>query len=129
MQERRHIRRFNLKLPCIIKAVRRQADMAFEVMTRNISAGGAYINIAEPLPVGTHLTIEVMIRRKAGDASHSGCGCVKVGAEVLRTDALGMAVEFDDQYRIFQINDPGASGQHLEDTTNASDKTLCHCAD
>ena len=103
MNERRSNRRYNLQLTCAISTSSPDAQAPCELVTDNISSGGAYLYTTSPYPVGTRLKIQIMIRR----SSHSDLGftgaCINVWGEVLRIDTAGMAVEFDDQYRIFQI--------------------------
>lgn len=102
-----------MKLPCIMTPLERKDENVHHGMTRNISAGGALINAVNALLVGTRLIIQILIPSPArGDVAHSGA-CVRLCGEVVRADFLGNAVEFDDQYHIFQI------GKMAEEDDNA----------
>ena len=110
MEDRRTLRRFNLKLACRIWAHNRHGGQDhYEVVTDNISSGGAYFATYSPFRVGTRLNIRIMIQRSNRSGPCSDRSCVSICGEVVRTDASGVAVEFDDQYLILQV----ASGVEL----------------
>jgi hypothetical protein len=104
MEERRSLRRFNLQLPCLIRARGRDGETHYKLLSGNISSGGAYFGVPSPFDVGTQVTIHIIIRRSGPTVSRSGDSCIKVQGEVLRAGESGMAVEFDDQYHISRIS-------------------------
>jgi PilZ domain len=103
MEERRSSRRFNLLLTSVVSAYDRDGYVHCELVTDNISAGGAYFCTPYPYAVGTHVSLQIMIRRNGNSSFPSHGACVNVRGEVVRTDASGIAVEFDDQYHMVQI--------------------------
>lgn len=91
-------------MPCIIGPIDQAGQVHDQLVTHNISAGGAYINTVLSVPVGTRLKIQIIIEGRPDRRSAArGSACVSLYGEVVRTDASGIAVEFDDQYHIFQI--------------------------
>jgi PilZ domain len=104
MEERRALRRFNLKLPCTLCAYGGKEQARCELVTSNISSGGAYFSTLSPYTVGTRLSMRLMIQRSKSGSAAAYRACVGVHGEVVRADAWGMAVEFDDVYRIFRIS-------------------------
>ena len=106
MEERRSQRRFNLKLTCLMRVCGSEEPMRCEMVTENISAGGAYFYTVSPLAVGVRLSMQIMIQRTDRSGSSLSGACVSICGEVLRVDVMGMAVEFDDQYRIFRRPTP-----------------------
>ena len=103
MEERRFNRRFNLQLTCLLCRSNGDASAPRELVTDNISSGGAYFYTSSPYPVGTRLNIQVMVRRLGNLDANANGSYISICGEVHRTDAVGMAVEFDDQYHIFQV--------------------------
>ncbi len=113
MEDRRTMRRFDLKLPCFTRATNLRGDPV-QLATRNISSGGAFLMTEMPMPVGTRLTMEIVICRASGSADCASGGCVRLNGEVLRAEASGMAVEFDDQYLIFQVGGRSRTGRRRD---------------
>ena len=101
--DRRAMRRFDLKLPCLTAPTGRDGGMDGEWVTLNISAGGAFINAVNVLSVGTRLEIQILVPSTGGRISDHGGAVVQLCGEVVRADAMGTALEFDDQYYIFQM--------------------------
>ena len=63
------------------------ADVCFDAMTENLSAGGIFLRTEQTLPVGQLVTINFSIP----STSHPS---ITVKAEVLRTNQKGMALQF-----------------------------------
>jgi hypothetical protein len=104
MDERRTMRRFSLRLPCLICVLDNCVEEAvYQTETDNISTGGAYLRTAVPMPPETRLNLELLVRR-GGEAQQS-CpeSCVCLSGQVMRSDPTGMAVRFDGSYQIVGI--------------------------
>jgi hypothetical protein len=104
MDERRTMRRFSLRLPCLICVLDNCVEEAvYQMETDNISTGGAYLRTAVPMPPETRLNLELLVRR-GGEAQQS-CpeSCVCLSGQVMRSDPTGMAVRFDGSYQIVGI--------------------------
>jgi hypothetical protein len=108
-KERRSMRRFELKLPFLTAPSGKDKEIDGRWLTHNISAGGAYINAVHVLPVGTRLEIKLLIPRTGSSSFVQGGAVVRLCGEVVRADEKGTALEFDDQYRIFQMDEMEAS--------------------
>lgn len=104
MNERRCSRRFDLKLPCLIcVAEDEHPEEILRTETLNISTDGAYFAIGKPLPHDTRMSIELMVQRSAeGSDCHDG-SCISLHGRVVRSNAAGIAVRFDQQYQITRI--------------------------
>lgn len=104
MQERRREQRFDLKLPCLVTVLESGLNKdLLQIETSNISYSGAYLCTSSPLPAGTCITIEVLVRLdKSETCAHPG-SCINLNGQVLRSDAEGMAVKFDGRYQISSI--------------------------
>jgi hypothetical protein len=103
MKERRKMERFDLKLPATFELLTPyQGNGSFNLLTTNICAGGAYFHTTQPLPEGTRVKIDLVLLpdklRRFKDKSKKAY--VKVTGRVLRSEAEGMAVCFDEDYEI-----------------------------
>ena len=93
--------RFTLELPALISMINESGKTrAFEVMTKNICAGGAFLLTDKPLSVGTDLKMNLILSldnlKKMGGRSSR----IDVSGSVVRTELKGMAVCFDKKYSI-----------------------------
>jgi hypothetical protein len=71
--------------------------------TCNISSAGAYLATRSPLPEGTRMTIEMIVRHTAKTGDEPVGSCISLRGMVVRVNESGMAVEFDEQYQISRI--------------------------
>ncbi len=103
MEERRKLERFDL-----IALARVQTESAnnrretYDLTTRNISSGGAFLLAPSPIAEGTDVRMEFvlsldMLKRFSGER---GRARVRVKGKVLRSDPDGIAVRFDGNYKI-----------------------------
>ena len=68
--------------------------------TRNICSGGAFLETAKPLPMGTHVTLQLLLPLDKLDSIELEQAQVAVSGEVIRIEKAGMAVRFDESYHI-----------------------------
>jgi hypothetical protein len=104
MEDRRTMRRFSLRLPCLICVLDDcVGEAVYPTETENICSGGAFLRTGNPLSPGTRLTIELLVQRgnEAPQARAESCVCLT--GEVVRCGPQGMAVRFDAQYQIVRI--------------------------
>ena len=105
--------RFSMHLPVRVASISGGDDESFgELITANISSGGAFISTDHPLPIASRIAMEFLIsfidlkklrfilsldslRRCAGKPAW-----VKATGVVIRHDEGGMAVIFDDDYQL-----------------------------
>jgi hypothetical protein len=101
MKERRRLERFDLTLPTTIEILDPETGVSgtsFDSLTRDVSSGGAFFLTGDPLPIGTHVMADMVL--KAEHLRHpSGYPQIKTAGLVVRAEPTGMAVRFDGQYR------------------------------
>lgn len=99
--EKREMERFSLKLSTKVSMIDEGGKpRSFAAMTRNICAGGAFLKIAQPLPVETDVKINLILpmdnfRKLGGRSSH-----IDISGSVIRTESEGMAICFNKKYHI-----------------------------
>jgi len=103
LNDRRKLERFDLKVPAKIEVVDQdQGREELNLMTKDICAGGAFFNTPDPLPKGTQVKIDLILdgklRSLVGRQAH-----VKVTGMVLRSESIGMAIGFDEDYKIISL--------------------------
>jgi len=93
--------RYSLELPAWI-SVNDGSDkpLTIEVRTRNICAGGAFVQTEQPLPVETEITMDLILPLDKLQKMGGRRSRIDVSGSVIRTEAEGMAVSFFKNYRI-----------------------------
>ena len=99
--KKRSLERYDLKLP---------ASLAFEdnagqhsclnLFTRNICAGGAFLETSSPLPLGTSVKLDLSLPMDKFNGQAAQHTRISVSGAVIRSDNTGMAVCFDERYEI-----------------------------
>jgi len=102
MIEKRRVARFDLKLKACLRAAGDEAESAatYELTTRDISTGGAFLYTSTPLTVGTPVDVHLILAPERQESQVLKKAWVQVSGSVLRTDEDGMAVCFDDDCKI-----------------------------
>ena len=105
--EKRGLERFELEIPAKIKVISpQQEDISLDLLTSDISSGGAFFYTKQPLEKGTDVKIDLIlpinklikkIDDLAGDFQHT---YIKISGKVLRTESRGMAIVFNEDYEI-----------------------------
>jgi LuxR family transcriptional regulator, positive regulator of biofilm formation len=90
-KECRALERFSLKLPTRI-SVLESGNPRLELLTADISAGGAFFPTPKPLPEGLTVLVELTLRRESGEG---GASRITVRGKVLRSQPDVMAVRFE----------------------------------
>ena len=100
--ERRNNDRLLLEVPVMVSTIDEKGkEKTIELMTSNISSGGAFMKSDHPLEVGTAVKMDIILSfgedrfRKNKKTSH-----IDIGGSVIRTERNGMAVCFNTQYKI-----------------------------
>jgi len=97
--------RFTLELPALISMIDESGKQrAFEVMTKNICAGGAFLLTDKPLLVGTDIKMDLILPLDNLEKMGGQRSRIDVSGSVIRTESQGMAVCFDKKYNISPIN-------------------------
>ena len=107
MQYKRKLERFSLKAPAkIIPIDSNRKKSAFDLETNNVSAGGAFFHTSQSLPEGTQVEVDVVlpldkleILRDSSKQVH-----LKISGRVVRSETEGIAVCFDKDYQIRQLD-------------------------
>ena len=105
MEDKRAYERFDLEVPANIEFARSgQGEMDLvSLKTINISAGGAFFRTDDPLPPGTRVKLDLTLSiEKLKELLDSHCR-IKVEGEVIRSEDLGIAIKFDDNYEIMPV--------------------------
>lgn len=89
--ESRELERFSLKLPSRVFPLE-PGSPALDLMTENISAGGAFFLTGKPFSEGLNVLVELILKRESG---RGGASRVRVKGKVLRSQPNGMAVCFE----------------------------------
>ncbi|OEU80823.1 MAG: hypothetical protein BA865_11470 [Desulfobacterales bacterium S5133MH4] len=122
MQERREYERFDLRLPGKIEVVVSGKQEIVDVLTSDISAGGAYFCATECIPDGTQVRIRLTIDSERLRELTGKQGLIDGEGIVVRSSAKWMAVSFDGKHNTLplrgvelepqkQVNYPGLSGK------------------
>jgi len=103
MHERRKLDRFDLKVPAKIEVTTPGPETEiFNLLTSDICSGGAFFHTPQPLPEGTQVKIDLILPldklKKLKDDFKQAY--IEVTGTVLRCEATGMAICFNEDYRI-----------------------------
>ena len=99
MRERRKFERLSLRLPTKMEVVSPQQKRdTFELLTSDVSAGGAFFPTNEPLPTGTQVQLQLTLASETIRELTAAQGCMTLEGTVVRSGPTGMAVHFDENY-------------------------------
>lgn len=96
MRGQRKMTRFDLKLPATVSVADSEGAELLEFETQDISQGGAYLRNGKPLAIETVVDVELVLPlgrlvEIKGNKVH-----VKLSGVVVRSDAEGIAIRFDE---------------------------------
>jgi LuxR family transcriptional regulator, positive regulator of biofilm formation len=93
-ENNREFERFDIEFPATVLA--QQLNSRQNISTKDISAGGAFLQTVEPYEEGIKVVLELVISN-ATIKKLTGCeSCIKVNGTVVRSDSNGMAIRFND---------------------------------
>ena len=99
--ERRNMERFDLELSALLSINDESGNQrAVEVTTRNICSGGAFFKTDNPLPVGTDVKMDLILPMEKLDTGKVNRSHIDVSGFVIRSEKHGMAVCFNNRYKI-----------------------------
>ena len=99
VRERRKFERFSLGLPTRIEVVSpQQKNETFELLTSDVSAGGAFFPTNKPFPTGTQVQLRLILLNEIIRELTGAQGCVRLVGKVIRSNLTGMAIYFDENY-------------------------------
>ena len=100
----RKVQRFILTVPALIEShTGPSAHVKRELLSRDVSSGGAFFLTPDPLDVGTQLVVSMVLKPQFAKHSKSRRARVTVGGKVLRKESTGMAVQFEKSYKIASV--------------------------
>jgi hypothetical protein len=103
-KEKRKMDRFSMELAAWISTVDNNGNpRSFEVVTRDICAGGAFLQTDQPLSVGTDIEMNLVLPLNNLSMVGSRRSRIDVSGSVVRTESQGMAVSFNKRYQISPV--------------------------
>jgi hypothetical protein len=118
MKEQRKLERFTLKLPAKIEMViSGQRKRIFDLQTSNICAGGAFFPTTQPIAEDTRVKIDLFLsfdklKTILDKVKLGGQARIGVKGTVVRSESVGMAVCFDEDYQIIPLQGLSNSGSN-----------------
>ncbi len=106
-KERRREQRFDLRLPARLETLSRHPDktpVVLNLVTRDISSCGAFFPTESALDVGTRVQVNLVLIPERPRTSEVKRALIKIVGTVLRTEAVGMAVDFEKGYKLAPLN-------------------------
>ena len=103
MEERRRGERFKLRFPARVEEISTVTAHKKDITrleTSNICSGGAFFHTLSPLPEGTRIKIDLLLKLNRLGIPKRRHPHIKINGRVLRAESTGMAVRFDKDYRI-----------------------------
>ena len=103
--EKRKVERFSLELPGQISNPKGCNEEILEVLTRDISAGGAFFYTDRPLPLGAEVNIDLVLPLTELKKLESSKALIKVSGTVIRCEDSGMAICFNEDYQLTPLSE------------------------
>jgi len=104
--EKRRVERFCLRLPATVYVTAADnSSKSTKLWTRNICAGGAYLETEEPLEVSTCVEINLVVHGPIGRHGKAGKALIKLTGSVIRSEKKGMGIRFGRKYEISRASD------------------------
>ncbi len=107
MREARRLERFDLNLPAKLEILgdeKEREAKTLNLLTRNISSGGAYFHTEQPFPVGTGVKIDIILSIDELKKLKGKRAIIKVSGKVIRQEPNGMAICFNEDYSIKSLD-------------------------
>ena len=103
MKERRQYERFLLSLPAMVETIDQGENQIFEFQTRDISAGGAFLDTTEPFSIGTRFRLKLNVPSERIEELTGAQTCIKTEGTVVRSTPTVMALCFDGKSQILSL--------------------------
>ncbi len=103
-EEKRKMERFDLEVFSLVKISPGQDDTdPIEICSKNICSDGAYFETPDPLPLGTSVALSLKLKVNGKNKPANNHVSVEVTGKVIRSEKGGMAIQFDNDYRMIPI--------------------------
>lgn len=99
--DRRRFERYAVQLPAMLDTP--DCPQGPELLTRDISAGGAFCYTARPFEDGAQVAMKIHLENDTFERLTGYRSCIEVKGTVVRSTADGIAVQFGD-YRITPLS-------------------------
>ena len=103
MRQKRKYERFDLRLSGKIIAVDSGHAEALDVVTNDVSAGGAFFHTTKPIAVGAPVKLILTVASEKLKEMTGSQGLMKVAGTVVRAEIEGIAVCFSGEYELVPI--------------------------
>ena len=103
MKERRQFERFRLTRPARIEMLTSRGKQIFDFETRDISAGGAFINTTEQFSEGTRFKLNIAISSERIKKLTGVNSLIESTGNVVRSTPEGVAIHFDRDCQILSL--------------------------
>ena len=103
MKERRMYERFQLSLPARLEMNSTGKKEIFELQTRDISAGGVFINTMDQFPEGTRFKLDLTISSERIKKLTGVNSLIESTGNVVRSTTEGVAIQFDRDCQILSL--------------------------
>lgn len=98
--DKRELERFSLEIPGFVQAANGQLGEPIEVVTKDVCAGGALFHSKELMDVGTPVDVELVIPIQELKHLEGDKVLVRVAGAIVRAERNGIAVRFDQNYKM-----------------------------
>ena len=99
--------RFKLQLLSQISVSGEGQDLkTIKLMTRDVSAGGAFFKTSEPLSIGTKVNLDLILNIERIKELGGNAALINLTGTIIRTSEDGMAVCFDKKFDISPLDNP-----------------------
>jgi NAD(P)H-flavin reductase len=99
--KKRKMERFFLELPIYLTVNRSNSKQGIlKLQTSNVCADGAFVKTDEPLSIGTKVDIRMILSLEKLTKFRGKKSLINVSGVVIRTDQRGMAIRFDNKFKI-----------------------------
>ncbi len=103
MKERRKYERFQLSVSARLRTINPEDKQVFDLWTRNISAGGAFLDTKETFPKGTKVRLELAVLSEKIEELTNAQSLIEAEGKVVRSNPKGVAVHFDKGCQIMSL--------------------------
>ncbi|MBN1547940.1 MAG: PilZ domain-containing protein [Syntrophaceae bacterium] len=101
MDDKRKFERFAIQVPARIEVPAQDGHaVKLELETHDLSAGGTFIKLDHPLPEGSQVKIDIVLsfEELKTEIDPSGSLILSTTGRVVRSEAEGIAIRFDENY-------------------------------
>jgi len=103
--ENRRLERFGLKIPVLIGATERLFENVC-LLSRDLSGNGGFVTTREPFPVNAPVKIGLILNLEPAEGAEDGrYALVEVTGTVVRSEDCGMAIGFEQEFKISPIGE------------------------